>query len=74
MEIDAELSKLAAETSQVVSLINPAKTYMVHRSLEAKCREIIGNMQPSPYLRFFFNESYHIACDGLTEPLVFLRL
>lgn len=29
MEVDADLSKLTEETKHVMSLINPAKTYMV---------------------------------------------
>lgn len=32
MEIDAHLSKLAFETKRVMSLINPADTYMVKTS------------------------------------------
>ncbi len=31
MEIDADLSKLDLETKHVMSLINPANTYMVSR-------------------------------------------
>lgn len=56
VEIDADLSKLTFETKRVMSLINPADTYMVNFKVSRISHYILPN---------FISKLYNIFCNVL---------